>query len=176
MDTTAYSLRVCVRGDESTLALIGRATFLETFAGVLAGADILAHCEAQHAPEFYADWLRRCPGFLWLAESNVGRAPIGYIGLDEPDLPVPDRSTSDVELKRIYVLSRFHGTGVGPALMEQALLLARQAKKERLLLGVYAENERALAFYRRNGFTAVARRRFTVGGHGYEDTVFARAV
>lgn len=171
-----YSLRECVPGDENTLALIGQSTFLETFAGVLAGPDILAHCETQHAPEFYARWLRRCPHFLWLAETNVGQAPIGYFGVDQPDLPVPDPRTTDIELKRIYVLSRFHGTGVGRALLEQALSIARQAGKERLLLGVYARNERALAFYRRNGFTAVAQRRFTVGKHAYEDTVLARVL
>jgi hypothetical protein len=110
---TDCSLRLCVRGDEDALALVGQATFLETFAGVLDGPDILAHCRAQHAPPFYAAWLARRPGFLWLAETDVGRAPIGYLGLDEPDLPVPDPTPADIELKRIYVLSRFYGGGVG---------------------------------------------------------------
>lgn len=173
---TSYSLRACASGDEKALALVGQATFLETFAGVLDGADILAHCEAQHAREHYATWLRRCPNFLWLAETKAGRAPIGYFGLDEPDLPVPDPRATDIELKRIYVLSRFHGSGLGAALMEQALLTARQCGRDRVLLGVYAHNERALAFYRRRGFTAVAQRRFTVGGNAYEDTVFALAL
>lgn len=167
------SLRLCVPGDENALALVGGATFLETFAGVLAGPDILAHCQARHSAELYAEWIGRCPDFLWLGEADVGQAPIGYLGLDEPDLPVPDPRATDIELKRIYVLSRFHGSGVGRALMEQALLTARQARRERLLLGVYARNERALTFYRGYGFTAVAQRQFTVGHHAYEDTVLA---
>ena len=44
-------------GDAERLAAVGRATFLETFAGILDGADILAHCGQEHAPSLYADWL-----------------------------------------------------------------------------------------------------------------------
>ena len=43
------ALRCCVPGDEEALALVGAATFLETFAGLLTGPDILAHCRVQHA-------------------------------------------------------------------------------------------------------------------------------
>jgi hypothetical protein len=66
------SLRSCIVGDEHALALVGQATFLETFAGILDGADILAHCHTQHTAAVYAAWLRERAGSLWLAETTAG--------------------------------------------------------------------------------------------------------
>lgn len=167
------SFRSCTPGDEHALALVGQATFLETFAGVLDGADILAHCHTQHTAAVYAAWLGERAGLLWLAETTAGLAPIGYFGLRAAELPAPDVRETDIELKRIYVLKRFQGTGVGDALMDRAITTARDFGKTRLLLGVYALNERAIAFYQRRGFQPVATRRFPVGHNTYEDTVFA---
>jgi GNAT superfamily N-acetyltransferase len=81
-----------------------------------------------------------------------------------------------MELKRIYSLSRFHGTGVGGALMQYAVEYARETQAPRLMLGVYAGNERARAFYRKQGFTRIADRLFRVGDRDYDDIVFAKAL
>jgi GNAT superfamily N-acetyltransferase len=168
-----YSLRAAVPGDEHALALVGQATFLETFAGVLDGADVVAHCRDQHAAARYAEWLRRPSAALGLAEAQPGGAPIGYFWLDAAQLPVPDPRDTDVELKRIYVLGRFHGTGTGAGLMAAALAAARARGARRMLLGVYAANERARGFYARQGFRQVADRRFRVGRRSYDDAVLA---
>ena len=79
----------------------------------------------------------------------------------------------DLELKRIYVLHRFHGDKVGPRLLQAGLDWARQAGFRRVLLGAYGENHRALAFYRRNGFVQVGTRVFRVGVRDYDDVVLA---
>ena len=80
------ALRSCVPGDEEALALVGAATFLETFAGLLTGPDILAHCRVQHAASQYAAWLADAKYRLCLAELNG--APVGFVVLSPPDLPV----------------------------------------------------------------------------------------
>jgi ribosomal protein S18 acetylase RimI-like enzyme len=80
---------------------------------------------------------------------------------------------TDIELKRIYVLSRFHGSGIGAALLQTAIEASRSSGASRILLGVYAGNDRARQFYRRHGFRQVATRQFTVGGRDYDDTVLA---
>lgn len=41
----SVTIRPCVAGDEAALALVGQATFLETYAGVLPAGDILSHCK-----------------------------------------------------------------------------------------------------------------------------------
>lgn len=56
MDTD-IQIRRCVPGDEAALALVGQATFLETFAGILGGSDIVAHCGKAHTAGLYRMWL-----------------------------------------------------------------------------------------------------------------------
>ena len=82
----------------------------------------------------------------------------------------------DIEIKRIYLLSKFHGSGAGRALFEAALEEARAGGRTRLLLGVYKQNAKALGFYERMGFTRVGEREFDVGGAVYEDWVLGRAL
>lgn len=161
--------------DAERLALVGAATFLETFAGLLDGEAIVAHCREEHSAAAYRRYLE-AGGRAWLAESLVGEAPIGFALAGESTLPGGNPDGSDFELKRIYALSRFHGSGLGAALMQAALDHAGQRGARRLLLGVYAGNERAMAFYRKQGFEPIARRRFQVGDRDYDDIVFAKVL
>lgn len=155
------------------LALIGSCTFLETFAGVLEGDAIIAHCERKHSASAYAKYLRD-GATAWLALSAIGGAPIGFALLDRPELPGMREDESDLELKRIYVLSRFHGDGLGASLMDHAAPTAKVKGAQRLLVGAYAGHTRALAFYSKNGFYHIADRRFRVGDTEYDDVVLAK--
>ena len=166
------SIRPAGLGDAPRLALAAQASFLETFAGLLGGSDIVARCEEQLGVAAHERWLADPDARLWLAEMEEGGAPVGYALLARPDLPVAT-DEADLELKRIYLLSRFHGAGAGQALMEAAIAEAGRRGARRLLLGVYAGNRRARAFYVRQGFSQVGERRFQVGGNAYEDIIFA---
>jgi GNAT superfamily N-acetyltransferase len=170
-----WHVRAASGEDIERLALIGSATFLETFAGVLEGGAIVAHCLREHSPAAYRGQFDR-GACAWLAESGEGGAPIGFALLGLTDLPGSDPAGADLELKRIYTLSRFHGSGVGSELMHRAVECAREKGAGRLLLGVYAGNRRALAFYAKQGFERIADRRFRVGDRDYDDIVFARSL
>lgn len=166
-------IRKAEPADAEALSLVGRATFLETFAGVLDGDGVLEHCAGPHSAETYAGWLADDLSRLWLVEAAKG-APVGYAVLSPPDVPVADPSADDVEIKRIYLLSRFHGGGLGSRLMKLAVDEAGSMGRRRVLLGVYAQNERAIDFYRKHGFEPVGVRRFQVGRREYDDLVMAR--
>ena len=160
-------------GDEPALSIVGQASFLEAFAGVIDGRDIVAHCLKQNSVEKYRAWLADSHTIIWLAEVAPGGAPIGYLVLTAPDLPVADIGPRDLEVKRIYLLHRFHGAGTGARLMEEARTHACAAGMRRLLLGVYAQNAKAILFYERLGYSKVGTRTFTVGSNTYHDFVFA---
>ncbi len=166
------TIRGCVAGDERALALVGKATFLETYAGTLDRSDLLHHCDVEHGEPRYAAWLRTPDYRLWLAEVEGG-APVGYAVLGPSDLPIPT-TVRDLELKRIYLLHRFEGAGVGRRLMETAVAAAMAAGAHRLLLGVYDENHRALAFYARHAFSEAGRKAFTIVSTTYDDLVLGR--
>jgi diamine N-acetyltransferase len=176
MDLDPMTLRECTLEDAQTLSLIGAATFLEVFAGILEGASIVAHCQNQHAPDVYRKYLAQPGARAWLAVVPPGDAPVGYVLLTAPDLPLADLTEADIELKRIYLFSRFQGNGRGQALMSCALEAARLMGKTRVLLGVHAENAKALAFYRKCGFVQVGVRTFQIGATQYNDLVLGRSL
>ena len=57
--------------------------------------------------------------------------------------------------------------------MSHAIERARTEGARRLLLGVYSENARAIAFYQRLGFETIGHRPFTVGTMIYDDFVMS---
>lgn len=157
--------------DAEALALVAGAAFLEAFAGILDGADIVAHL----AKTSSADAFRRYIGdgaITGLAEAERGAAPLGYTLLTPVDLPI-EAQADDIELKRIYTLASVYGSGVGAALMAQAVGDARAAGHRRMLLGVYGGNARAHRFYEKSGFTHIGARRFLVGETWHDDRVYA---
>lgn len=168
--TSHITIRRAQPGDEDALALVGQATFLDTFAGILEGPAIIAHCQSAHSAAKYRSWLADPDAAIWIAQAGTGHAPIGYAVLATPDLPLADPAT-DLELKRIYLLGRFHGGGIGKRLLDGAVMHARAVGAARVLLGVYQGNSAALAFYRRQGFASFTTRQFNVGGRLYDDQV-----
>ncbi len=170
----AVALRPCRLEDAEALALVGAATFLEAFAGVLPGDAILAHAARHHIPAVYTKYLADHRVQTWLAVMENGGAPVGYSMLTPPDLPLQDLTPEDVELKRIYLFSKFQGSGIGQQLMDVAVNAARNRGASRLLLGVYAKNWRALRFYERNHFRRIGVRTFTVGTLVCDDYILGR--
>ena len=164
-------IREAGAADVARLSLVGRATFLETYAETVDGDDVVEYCERGHSPEAYAALLREPGARAWLAETAPGGAPVGYVLLTHPDLP--GALDGDLEVRRVYVLQPFHGQRLGAELMQRAIDAARAAGAARVLLGVYAVNERALAFYERLGFERIGRRDFHIGTRAYDDYVVA---
>ena len=115
-----WRLKRATAADAAALSLVASACFLETFAGVLEGPDIVAHCAKANHQDTFRDWAQAADSRVVVAEIADGGAPIGYSVLTTPDLPAVDVQAGDIELRRIYTLSRAYGTGLGPASMAQA--------------------------------------------------------
>ena len=168
-----WQVRRAFPEDAAALSLIAGASFLETFAGILDGPDIVAHCAANNGSAVFAKWLADPANVVAIAEHDAGRAPIGYTVLTRPDLPI-DTGATDIELKRIYTLGRARGTGLGAALMQVAFADARALGHTRILLGVYGKNARAHRFYEKQGFSVAGTRQFLVGKTLHDDRIYAR--
>ncbi|MES2288956.1 MAG: GNAT family N-acetyltransferase [Pseudomonadota bacterium] len=157
--------------DAAKLALVGAATFLETFANDHPGDDLTAFCATSHSLEAWQAALAKPDTAAWLVEEAVG-SPVGYAVLVPATLP--GTNPDDAEIKRIYVLSKWHNTGTGRALFEAAEAEARTRGAKRLALSVYTKNTRAIAFYERAGFVVVGRASFPGFGEEYWDYVMAK--
>jgi tRNA (guanine37-N1)-methyltransferase len=81
----------------------------------------------------------------------------------------PHTSCADVELRKFYIDTPFHGTGLANALMKDALALAVERAKTGIWLSVFSRNGRAIAFYQRWGFRIVGAQTFVVGNDHQQD-------
>ena len=192
--TETVTLRRATLADAPALALTGAATFLEAFTWMLPGADIVAHALKNHTADAYTHYLADPNTRITVAVTGpaVGfpdepGSIVGYVMLCTPELPTIDVAPTDIELKRIYLFSRFRSVPVleatgatipnlrpAQALMDAAVADARALGGKRLLLGTHATNLRAIAFYHRNGFVEVGTRVFRVGSQQCCDLILAK--
>jgi diamine N-acetyltransferase len=67
----------------------------------------------------------------------------------------------------------WHGRGVSRPLMDAAIAEARARGGQRIWLGVWEENPRAIAFYRKCGFIEVGTQDFRLGNDLQRDRVMS---
>lgn len=91
------------------------------------------------------------PQRRWYRVAQVGEQIVGYVGLAVVE------QTGDVQT--VAVRSTHHGQGWGGVLLDALLAEAAARGCEEVLLEVRADNESALALYRRRGFATIATRR-----------------
>lgn len=116
---------------------------------------------------------------IWLEASRAGHAFLGEATLLEQQhkvrdvyLPAARNRVAEVDgrvegfiglldsfIGGLFVDPKAHGSGIGRALVEDAAAL-----KGDLTVTVYADNERAVAFYRRCGFVELSRQEDDDGG------------
>lgn len=157
--------------DAAKLSLIGCATFIESFANDHDGDEVVRYLASDHSPEYYARELADPVKFAWLVEEAVG-CPVGYAMAIPAALPGTD-ATTDFELKRIYMLSKWQGGGWGSKLFQAAEDEARARGAKRLVLSVYVQNFPAQKFYAARGFETIGRWVFE-GFDASEDFIVAK--
>ena len=90
------------------------------------------------------------PTMRFVAERD-GHA-IGYAQAGPCGLPHEDVQAGDGELKRLYLLRSAQNSGVGAALLAQALEWLERDGPRTLWISVWSENYGAQRFYARQGF------------------------
>ena len=97
--------------------------------------------------------------------------PIGYAQLREGKVPDCVSRDGAIELWRFYVLRDWHGQGIAQALMARVRAEAVARGAATLWLGVWEQNPRAQAFYRKCGFVDVGDHVFLFGTDPQRDRV-----
>ena len=164
-------MRRATASDAGKLALIGAASFLETFANDHPGDATVDFIRTYHSEAAWATTLAKSDTAVWIVEEAAG-CPIGYAVLSAGSLP--GTTADDAELKRIYVLSRWHGTGIGRDLYDVAEAEARARGEARLVLSVYTRNVRAIRFYEKQGFVVIGEAVFAEFPVEFSDNVMAK--
>ncbi len=151
----------CTSAHVHDLVKIGKITFTEAFA-------------AQNTEEDFNDYLGKAFSFEQIQSevtnpdsifylATVGGRAIGYLKLNFARAQTDVRDTNALEIERIYVLNEFQGKGIGASLLEKAIDVARDHQLTYLWLGVWEENRKAIAFYKKFGFKEFGTHTFQLG-------------
>ncbi|GAA4470321.1 spermidine/spermine N(1)-acetyltransferase [Nibrella saemangeumensis] len=82
----------------------------------------------------------------------AAQQPVGFVKLKLHE-PLPGHEgLNALELERIYIERAATGQGVGKAVMQQIIDIARQHQKSLIWLKAMDSSTEAIAFYRQNGF------------------------
>lgn len=160
--------RTATAADGPVLADMGRRCFVETFGPHFPPDDMALHLERMFGPDGLPAELNDPAIRVRVAEEDGEAA--AYLKLSPMALPVPHEPGA-LEIKQLYVLARWQGAGIAPALMDWAIETGREAGAPALYLSVWAEGARAIAFYRRCGFVEVGIAPFRLGTRSYADPV-----
>ncbi len=170
-------VRLATIADAPRLSQLAASTFRETFEGENTPEDITRYLAEAFTPNRQAAEISDPSGAVLLAERRdpSGDAElVGYVHLVSGPAPAAVQGPAPLELKRLYVARAWHGHGVAPALMDAALAAARAPGAQTLWLGVLERNPRAVAFYRKYGFTRVGEHTFVLGADAQTDWLLAR--
>jgi ribosomal protein S18 acetylase RimI-like enzyme len=171
-----WSLRLAAPADAAVLARAAALFFADTFGSANRPEDLDAYLAAAFTESRqYAD-LSAPNTRLWLAvDADDSIAGYVHVRLGAPLPPGASiTSTRPAEIARLYADRRWHGRGLGASLMETGIATAREWKADVLWLGVWERNERAIAFYQKQGFQIVGAQEFMLGGDRQRDHVMAR--
>jgi ribosomal protein S18 acetylase RimI-like enzyme len=138
--------------DVSALSVIARQTFFDTFTGTCTEADMQVFLDQYYSTSQLGKELLDKETFCFFAEADG--MPAAYLQFKEAYNNFPEiKKWKALELKRIYVLTQFHGKGIAQKLMDFILDFAAAKKYEVVWLGVWEHNIRAQKFYEKYGFT-----------------------
>lgn len=147
--------------DLDQLQKTGRQTFSETFAAKNTEENMRKYMEEGFSTKKLTDELNNKESAFYFAELN-GEV-VGYIKLNSGQSQTELKDETALEIERIYVLKEFHGKNVGQLLYQKAVDIAREKDVDYVWLGVWEENERAINFYRKNGFVEFDKHIFRLG-------------
>lgn len=153
--------------DLEVLVWISRQTFMETFAAANSKEDMRQYLDEAFSTERLAAELQDPDSSFHFAEQD-GKV-VGYLKLNRGKAQTEALGDHALEIERIYVPASHQGKGVAQVLLAEALRQAREQGADRLWLGVWEKNHRAIRFYEKHGFVAFGTHLFRLGNDDQTD-------
>lgn len=158
--------------DVEKLQKIAEETFFDTFSPHNTGENMAEYMAKGFTTEkLTAEILNKNSTFIFaLADETV----IGYLKVNVGNAQTELQDQNSLEIERIYVSKDFHGKKVGQILYDKAFEIAKDKNVDYVWLGVWEENERAVQFYRKNGFVEFDKHIFRFGNEEQIDLMMKK--
>jgi diamine N-acetyltransferase len=168
MTAMPVTIRPATTSDAATLASFAERTFRATYADFNTPENMDAYVAGAFSTAIQGEELANPAVTCLLAEADGTLA--GYAQLTTR----LTGTATELEIDRFYVDVPWHGRGIANQLMEQVVSSAHNARARRIVLGVWQENQRAVKFYAKSGFTVSGPATFLLGDDLQHDWIMTR--
>lgn len=136
-------------------------TFTETFGGHNTDEQLQEFFEQDYTLEVLGKELKSTENEVYFLRRD-GKV-VGYLKVNWGEDQTEQELEDSFEIQRIYILNAYQGHGLGKFLFEFALERAYASGKSWAWLGVWENNLKAQALYRKYGFEKFSEHSFAVG-------------
>jgi len=158
---TSTNIIKATLNDLEKLQKIGKQTFVETFSAVNTAENMVKYLEENLSLEQLLLELNDSNAAFYFALNN--NDVVGYLKLNTGVAQTELKDNQSLEIEKIYVLKAFHGKNIGQLLFEKAIQEAKKINVTYVWLGVWEQNQRAINFYKKNGFVEFDKHIFILG-------------
>ncbi|KAF2218867.1 acyl-CoA N-acyltransferase [Elsinoe ampelina] len=160
--------------DAAQVSEVGRHVFSITFGHSVTPEQLAKFLDETYTPELIGKEIQDPTKLMLVAEDPSGRIAGFILMARESDEPCVRSYDKRVEMLRFYVHTDYHGQGVGKALSIELEKIARAEGQKYMWLGVWEENHKAQAVYRKMGYEKVGDHVFDVGGDLQTDEIMIK--
>ncbi len=166
------TIRIANIADAELVADMSRQTFYDFFAVQNSREDMDKFMNEQFTKEALMQEVGAEQNIFLLAYD--GDQAVGYVRMRENNIPPELGIKEAIEIARIYAIKSATGKGVGSALMQKCIDIAKKKNYPVIWLGVWKQNQRAIDFYKRWGFKIFAEHDFILGNDVQKDWLMKR--
>ncbi|WP_071394703.1 GNAT family N-acetyltransferase [Bacillus tuaregi] len=164
----------CTLKDLNTLQTISYETFNETFKDQNSPENMNAYLEkAFNLKQIEKELTNLSSEFYFVF---AGDEVAGYLKLNCHDAQSEEMGDDALEIERIYIKRKFQKLGLGKYLLDQAINIALERQMKKIWLGVWDQNDNAIAFYEKMGFVQTGAHAFYMGDEEQVDYIMTKTL
>jgi diamine N-acetyltransferase len=167
-------IKTATSQDADLIATLSRQTFSDTFARYNTTEDMEKFMNEVFTHQRLMEEVG-APGNEFLLAYNDNE-PVGYARLRKAPNPAALGDMPAIEIARIYAVQHKIGKGVGSALMQRCIDVAKETGNRVIWLGVWEKNQKAIDFYTRWGFEKFGDHTFLLGNDEQTDWLMKRGL
>lgn len=165
-------IRECAMDDLVTLREFSYKTYDDTFRHMNTPSNMKAYLEQAFDICKLRDELSNSNSSFYFLYSDEELS--GYLKLNEYKVQTDIYDPQSLEIERIYVAREFQGKGLGNVLVNKAIDVSKIRGKLFVWLGVWEKNDKAILFYKKNGFYVIGKHSFFMGEEEQTDFMMRR--
>jgi len=168
------NIKKCTLESLGLLQEISIETFNETYKNQNSPENMNAYLEKAFNTKQLVEELSNRSSEFYFIYSNEELA--GYLKLNINNAQSETVGNNSLEIERIYIRKKFQKQGLGKYLINKAIEIAIERKKEKIWLGVWEKNENAVLFYKKMEFVQTGTHIFNMGNEEHLDFIMCKTL